>query len=275
MSSESQNQIVVFDNDVDKPEPEPFVQVGADHVLSSTDNRGFGGGVNAAVSLLADHSFEYIWLINNDATATQQSLAALLLTATKSRAAMVGSTIYYMDEPELLWCEYSRYHKPWYIVQNIGKKKRLTGEIRDREVNFVNGCSTLIRREVFEKLHGFDESLFLYAEDLDLCIKCSASGESLFACADSVVYHAVSSATGGEFNVRREFYIARNGYAMIMRYVNNPIVKAFAVVSRIPWDAYRFLRTALRSGKWAESVRFLVKSVIDGCLGRLGRLDEN
>ena len=69
----------------------------------------------------------------------------------------------------------------------LAKRKGSPGKCRDREVNFVNGCSTLIRREVFEKLHGFDESLFLYAEDLDLCIKCSASGESLFACADSVV----------------------------------------------------------------------------------------
>lgn len=45
-----------------------------------------------------------------------------------------------------------------------------------RKIDYAAGCLMLIRRDVFEKLRGFDENIFLYYEDVDLCMRIAKLG---------------------------------------------------------------------------------------------------
>lgn len=274
MGLDADHQIVVVDNNSTKLHNSLFKDAGADHVITSKLNLGFGGGVNLAIKELSSCDFEYLWLFNNDAIAQRESLTKLLEVADQTEADIVGSTIYYLDQPNRYWCKYSTVYRPWFIVRNLGKKRVETSTLTgSRVVNFINGCSTLIRRQLFEQLDGFDEPLFLYCEDLDLCIRSQEAGGKLVAALESKVLHAVSGSTGGEFNFLREYYITRNSYVMINRYCSNSLVRWFASISRLPWDCYRFTRTAISSGKWGKSVKLLLRAIADGRSNRLGMLD--
>lgn len=44
------------------------------------------------------------------------------------------------------------------------------------DVDWVSGSCFLVRREAWEQLGGFDESYFMYAEDVDLCWRAKALG---------------------------------------------------------------------------------------------------
>lgn len=220
-------------------------------VVPSRENLGFAGGVNLGFEHGRDDEIEYLWLLNNDALVEKNCLGELVDAAKTTMAGIVSSLILYYPASHLVWFAGGELYKPWFIVKHLGKGKTVdeVGDLRTpREVSFICGCSTLIRRDLFDKVSGFDESLFLYAEDVDLCMKAKELGYSLYLQPRSIVFHKVSLGTGGEFNTLREYYFTRNGFVMISRYVQSRIVRTFAYISRSMWDLYRISSSLLRSG---------------------------
>lgn len=56
------------------------------------------------------------------------------------------------------------------------------------EVDSVSGCFLMMQRDLFDKFNGFDETFFMYGEDLDLCFRIKESGYQ-------VVYYGKASIT--------------------------------------------------------------------------------
>jgi N-acetylglucosaminyl-diphospho-decaprenol L-rhamnosyltransferase len=59
----------------------------------------------------------------------------------------------------------------------------------DGRVDWVSGAFFVIRRELFERLGGFDERYFMFAEEMDLCWRARELGVSVATCPDAVVTH--------------------------------------------------------------------------------------
>lgn len=47
---------------------------------------------------------------------------------------------------------------------------------RVQKVNWISGSCMMLRRAAFDEIGGFDESFFMYAEDVDLCRRLSEAG---------------------------------------------------------------------------------------------------
>lgn len=67
---------------------------------------------------------------------------------------------------------------------------------RTREVDWLSGACLLVRRQAFEEIGGFDESYFMYAEDVDLCWRLARAGWTAAYVPEAEVTHLQGVSTG-------------------------------------------------------------------------------
>ncbi len=100
-----------------------------------------------------------------------------------------------------------------------------------QEVAWVSGAALLIERAAFAALGGFDENLFLYKEDEDLCLRLRRAGGHVIYEPAAVLRHQ------GSVVANRHEALARSlSYFFAKHFPNRPAQKAFAAVHR--WLAY-------------------------------------
>ena len=123
---------------------------------------------------------------------------------------------------------------------------------KPRRVGWAVGCALLARTETLRRLGPFDERLFLYGEDLDLCLRAARDGvETWFWPAARVLHHRAHSsavAFGGEpfellARARREVVSRRLGP---VRAAIDDGAQALTFASRIA------VKSALRRSRWRE-----------------------
>jgi len=62
----------------------------------------------------------------------------------------------------------------------------------------VTGACMMIRREVFNQVHGFDERLAVAFNDVDLCLRIRAAGYRIVYVPDALLYHFESKTRGSD-----------------------------------------------------------------------------
>jgi hypothetical protein len=58
-------------------------------------------------------------------------------------------------------------------------------------VDWVSGAAICIRRETWERVGGFDERFFMYAEDIDWCLRAQQAGWTVYYVPDAVIVHRI------------------------------------------------------------------------------------
>ena len=81
-------------------------------------------------------------------------------------------------------------HLP-FAVGLLGRRahQHWDGYDEPRPVDWVTGAYLWIRRELFDRLCGFDEGMFLYSEDTDLCFRARQLGSSCWYYPTGAITH--------------------------------------------------------------------------------------
>jgi N-acetylglucosaminyl-diphospho-decaprenol L-rhamnosyltransferase len=72
-------------------------------------------------------------------------------------------------------------------------------------VHWVSGACLLVRRNAFDRVSGFDERIFLYFEDNDLCLRLRRAGWEVFYNPEVTVIHR-GGASLPNITLRRKYY---------------------------------------------------------------------
>lgn len=76
------------------------------------------------------------------------------------------------------------------------------------EVDAVNGAFMMVRREAIQQVGLLDETIFMYAEDLDWAFRIKQAGWQVYYKADVIVLHYKGAASRHSRKARYEFYRA-------------------------------------------------------------------
>jgi GT2 family glycosyltransferase len=95
-----------------------------------------------------------------------------------------------------------------------GDCERPAGElpVNDAEIAFPSGAAMVIRREVWETLHGLDRDYFMYGEDLDLGLRLWLSGQRVGLVPGARVTHSYEFDKG----TGKWFWLERNRWRTVL-----------------------------------------------------------
>ena len=119
-------------------------------VQRSGENLGFGRGHNANARR---GTAPWILVINQDCIVEPGALQALVATAGR-------------DDPKVAAWE----------MRQVPYEHPKAYDPASLDTPWVSGAATLLRRSAFEAVHGFDDAIFLYGEDVDLSWRLRAAG---------------------------------------------------------------------------------------------------
>jgi N-acetylglucosaminyl-diphospho-decaprenol L-rhamnosyltransferase len=165
-------EILVVDNGSD----DECVAIARGHpgarVIAGHGNVGFGAGVNHGARAA---SGRLLLVLNPDAVITavdRDRLAALqgaAVTGLQGCRVVHGGGFRYLIAPLWSWRAEMRWSfVRWFLIPREVSVPRPSALVR-REGSWITGAAFLARREELLGAGGFDERLFLYFEDFDLC----------------------------------------------------------------------------------------------------------
>ncbi len=177
---------------------------------------------NYAVSKSTGH---YVLFLNNDTEAKSAGwIAAMVEQAQRPSIGAVGALLLYPDDTVQhagvvigLGGVAGHSHKHFPLAAN-GHANMLKAI---NNYSAVTGACLMTRREVFERVGGFDEELTVAFNDIDLCLKIVAAGYRIVNLPHVQLYHFESKSRGDESTAEKQARFVCEVEIMLKRWETN------------------------------------------------------
>ncbi|WP_371740752.1 glycosyltransferase family 2 protein [Frigoribacterium sp. CFBP 13712] len=215
-------RVVIVDNSDDANEFErvqrlcALVKVDA---LQAPGNIGFGAGVNLGVEhALADRNIEYVWVLNPDTRVRANAPTVLINHLRAHHCDVVSPAVTTGARDEVIWFAGGSIDPRHGTVRHWRYDEPSTSLPSDPFATiFMCGAAPLFRREAWQQLHGFDESLFLYWEDAELSLRAADLGLRMEILPTARVWHAVGGTSAETGQSRAFYYYSARNRVRVMR----------------------------------------------------------
>ena len=176
-------------------------------IIESGSNLGFAGGCNRGVSA---SSGEFVAFLNSDARPDSGWIGEAMrafdedpaIGAVASRVLdWEGETVDYVD------AALTGFGMGWKPLVGLAARGR---GLEPQDVLFGTGSAMFVRREVFDRLCGFDERFFMFFEDVDLGWRLNLLGLRYRYQPTSIAFHRHHGAVDKFGAFKEQYYLERN-----------------------------------------------------------------
>ncbi|MET0270538.1 MAG: glycosyltransferase family 2 protein [Sphingomonas sp.] len=172
-------------------------------VIAAPGNLGYAGGVN--VAMRASPTADAWWVLNPDAEPDEGALAALVARLSEGDAAGVGGTLYHADGR--VQGHGGRWRSWLARAESIGNGDALSDPPARADVearlDYLLGGSMMVDRRFVDAAGLMREDYFLYAEEIEWCLRARARGLKLGFAPAALVRHGQGSTTGSAVSIAR------------------------------------------------------------------------
>lgn len=213
------------------------------------DNLGFARGNNLGFDHVLAQGADYIVALNNDVEVDRDWVARQVeVMESDPGIGACGSRLlsyWQRDIVNSLGHEMNQWGHVWDI--GFGRRFDPVRWGNQQDIVSICGCSFMIRREVLEKVKGFDPRYFAYYDDVDLSVRIRGLGYRLVYVPEAIVYHKFSASFGHE-SPRKLALCTVNKWRFLFSHL--PFWK---IISIFPRQIKRDAREALRLLRLGES----------------------
>lgn len=220
-------------------------------VIESPVNTGFAAGNNIGIRLALERRADFVYLLNHDTEVTPDFLndavaamsrdesigsaqSLLLLSPNKHLINSAGNAIHFLG---FGYC----------VAYNMAVASFVAGG--EPEIAYPSGAGVLLRASALRKAGLFDETFFMYHEDLDLGWRLRLAGYKNVLATRSVVYHKYEFSR----SVAKLYYMERNRFVVFaknLQWRSLIVLAPLLIVSDVALFAF-----AVKGGWWREKLR--------------------
>lgn len=182
-------------------------------VLSAGENLGFGRGVNFVLSYDRDSPspHDYYLLLNNDALAGPSLVDGLLRVLKENPQAALTA-------PKIVSTVPGREFGIWYH-RYLGLLFSQPGKCR---FHYFTGCCLLFRKDLVHSTGIFNESFFMYGEDVELGWRLMRQGKKM-VCAENVYVEHEYGPSVDRMSFFYEYHITRGHLLLSWKTWKHPV----------------------------------------------------
>jgi len=211
-------------------------------VLELGSNLGFGAANNAAVKI---SSGELLMFLNSDTEIRPQAMDRMAAFFQQHpQVGIAAPNVVYPDGrfqpaagalPGLLQEFRDRRTHRRLNAGDEALRMRLREQYsRPQRVGWVTGGCLMIRRSLFTQLNGFDEEMFMYFEDKDLCKRAQDLHWQVMTVPDAEIVHVLGGSSAGAGGRLRAVYrqSQRRYYQKHLGWLSNQALLFYQAVSK-------------------------------------------
>lgn len=169
-------------------------------IIESSSNLGFAKANNIG---LREAKGKYILFLNPDTIMLSDINALLVLLETDDKIGLIGPLVKNCDLTLLPSCGEYPTIKNWLssnlFLNKLFPKVKFWGNLPMgyfkyrgiEEVDWISGAFMLGRKDMIDRIGGFDESFFMFCEDVDICWRINKAGYKIIFYDQASIIHLV------------------------------------------------------------------------------------
>ena len=170
-------------------------------IIANSENLGFGAGCNLGAESAKG---KYLLFLNNDTVVKDKGFLSMAeYIEEHPEVAILGGQLHNSDIT--LQASAGTFYTPLNAsllllgMQKFGLLDRNPRRIS--QVDWVKGALFMIQSDVFKKLQGFDENIFMYTEDMELCYRAKLAGYKTYFYPNLMVIHSDQGSSNRAFAI--------------------------------------------------------------------------
>ena len=243
----------------------PHVQV-----IELQDNLGYAGNNNVGIEAALQQGADWVFVLNEDTIVDRDCISKLVQEGEKDqRIGILGPMVYHWDEDHVIQSAGGKFTKYW-TAYHLGQNELDQGQFsQPHEVDWVSGCSILVRREAIEQVGMIDARFFYYWEETEWCFRTGRAGWKIMNVPAAKIWHK---------GVQRDYkpkpavtyYDTRNHLFLLLKH--------HAPASAWTYNWFQIIRTYVSwtvKPKWrhkSEHRKAMWRGILDSCKHRWGQM---